>query len=173
VDGFFDGLERSIESRNWHATLVMALTLPDICVKASDPSQKTSGRRYAEWFETYVGPTYTRFVGAPQYREEIKFLSGRDCYALRCALLHEGSSDTSGQSIREALDSFQFSTPGVNGNSNHRNRVDGKLYLMVDEFAADILAGARAWWSSLSPAEQNAAQERQLTFISTDGAVNI
>jgi hypothetical protein len=173
MDGFFEGLERSIESRNWHATLVMALTLPDICVKASDPSRNTSGRRYAEWFETYVGPAYTRFVGASSYREEIKFLSGRDCYALRCALLHEGSSNVSGQSIREALDSFQFSTPGVNGNSNHMNRVAGKLYLMIDEFAADILAGARAWWSSLSEDEQRAAQERQIAFMSTDGDINI
>jgi hypothetical protein len=44
---------------------------------------------------------------------------------------------------------------------------------MIDEFAADVLAGARAWWSSLSPAEQRAAQERQITFMDTDGGVSI
>ncbi|MGW1669015.1 hypothetical protein [Streptomyces sp. NPDC002324] len=173
MDGFFEGLERSVESRNWHATLVMALTLPDICVKASDPSKKTNAKRYAAWFDAHVGPSYTLTVGAQEYRQETNFLSGNDCYALRCALLHEGGSDTSGQHARDVLDYFQFSTPGADGNVNHMNQVGGKLYLMVDIFAMDMLAGARAWWASLTPTDQAAVKARQLTLVTTDGGITI
>ncbi|MEU5281126.1 hypothetical protein AB0G87_32500 [Streptomyces asoensis] len=173
MDGFFGGLEQSLRDRNWHAVLVMSLTLPDICVKASDPSRKTNRTRYAAWFEQHVGPSYTRSVGAQQYRQEHKFLSGDDCYALRCALLHEGSTDTSEQRASDVFDSFRFFAPGADGNVNHMNQDGGKLYLMVDVFAKDMLAGARAWWDSLTPAEQTAAKARQLTVTTTDGGMAI
>lgn len=41
------------------------------------------------------------------YKTKI-FFGGSDCYALRCALLHEGSTNTERQRAREALEDFQF-----------------------------------------------------------------
>ncbi|WP_309049071.1 hypothetical protein [Streptomyces sp.] len=171
MEGFFDGLEKAIDERNWHATLVMALTLPDICVKGSDLGSRTSRSRYAAWFETYVAPAYTRYVGATDHGEEIRFLSGRDCYALRCSVLHEGSDDTTAHEVREALDRFHFCTPGTRGNNVHMNMSDRALNLMVDVFARDVLAGARAWWASLPDAEKTAVRAHQITFHDTDGDI--
>ena len=39
-------------------------------------------------------------------------LSGSDCYALRCALSHQGSDDISTQRARDALNKFQFVASG-------------------------------------------------------------
>ncbi|MFJ4711275.1 hypothetical protein [Streptomyces sp. NPDC088785] len=171
MEGFFNGLEQAVKGSNWHAALVMALTLPDICVKVSDPERKTSRSRYAAWFEVYVAPTYTRYVGASTDREEVKFLSGKDCYALRCALLHEGSDKTTAHEVRDALDDFHFCTPGRLGNSVHMNKSGRALNLMVDTFALDMLAGARTWWATLPSEEQDAARARQIIMHSTDSDI--
>lgn len=165
MEEFFDGLDCALDEQNWHAALVMALTLPDICDKAVTPDE-SSGRRYRTWFDHYVGPSYRRRVGVAQ--EEVTFLSGRDCYALRCALLHEGSTDTSMQRAREALSRFHFCTPGQFNNSMHCNQINDALVLMVDEFAKDILDAARAWWASITPGERRVADEKMIMLHDTD-----
>ncbi|MFD7500628.1 hypothetical protein [Streptomyces sp. NPDC059850] len=170
MEGFFDGLEQAVRKRNWHAALVLALTLPDICTKASDPDRTGTRRPYVAWFETFVAPAYTRYAGSPGHREEIKYLSGADCYGLRCALLHEGSDDTT-RSARDALDEFYFCTPGDLGNTVHMNKSGRALNLMVDQFALDMLDGARRWWATLSPEQQAGARAGQITLHSTDGDI--
>ncbi|WPO69925.1 hypothetical protein [Streptomyces sp. KN37] len=166
MEGFFDGLEQAVHDRNWHAALVLSLTLPDICGKVEHPGEK-SGARYSMWFDAYVGAAYKSYYGPS--REEYVHLSGRDCYALRCSLLHEGGTDISRQSIRQALETFHFFTPGERGNVVHKNSVNERLYLMVDVFAGDVLAGARTWWASKGLEVQQAAQAKLLTLQSTDG----
>lgn len=163
MEGFFEGLERAIRDRNWHAALVMALTLPDICAKTVVPAGG-SQRRYADWFDKHLKDKYTG--GAGEHRHA--FLTGSDCYALRCALLHEGSADITEQRAQEALERFNFITPGERGNSWHNNKRDGTLVLMVDEFAADFLAGARSWWASLNEEQREEARQRHLKLIDAD-----
>lgn len=166
MDGFLDGLDRSLQERNWHAALVMSLTLPDLCAKASNPARKTNGAKYAAWFDEFVGPKYKRPVGAD--RRLHVFLSGNDCYALRCALLHEGSAEVTTQKARETLERFHFCVPGERNISWHRNQKDGALILMVDEFAADVLEAARSWWASLRPDLRDTARKNQLTLLDAD-----
>ncbi|MEU5097613.1 hypothetical protein [Streptomyces sp. NPDC020996] len=165
MEGFFDGLEQAIRERNWHAVLVMALTLPDICAKIVMPAER-SGRRYAAWFDQHVKPKYTFQIGVGA--QERVFLSGTDCYALRCVLLHEGSTDTARQPASDALDRFHFCVPGQFNLRLHCNQIGRALILMVDEFAVDVLNAARAWWSSLDSAEREATAGRLLAIRSTD-----
>ncbi|MGA4838294.1 hypothetical protein [Streptomyces sp. G45] len=165
MEGFFGGLGDALDEQNWHAALVMALTLPDICGKADAPGGR-SGQRYAAWFDRHVGSRYKHRIGAG--REEVIFLSGNDCYALRCALLHEGSTDTSTHSAREALSRFHFCTPGQFNNGLHCIQINDALVLMVDEFARDVLDAARAWWASLTPGARQAAADRSIALHDTD-----
>ena len=74
-----DSISKAIENENWYAALFNTMTLPDICVSLEHG--KTTGNQYAAWFDENL----------PQYN---KILSGSDCYALRCALLHEGKDNT-------------------------------------------------------------------------------
>ncbi|MFI1956133.1 hypothetical protein ACH437_30565 [Streptomyces xinghaiensis] len=167
MDGFINGLDRSLQEENWYAALAMSLTLPDICVKASDLSKRTTGPKYAVWFDENVGHKYRRPVGAD--RQIHVFLSGNDCYALRCAFLHAGSADISAERIRETLGRFYFCMPGRLNNRWHLNQRNDALILMVDEFAADVLEAARLWWERLEPARRDAARRTHLVLQDTDG----
>lgn len=94
MNHFFNALETSIQTENWYSVLFISLSLPDICGKIDNPSS-TSKQRTIEWFDKYLKPFYTRKIGPSQ--TEYTFLSGTDFYALRCAYLHEGSDDITGQ----------------------------------------------------------------------------
>ncbi len=77
MERIIKSIEKSVENKNWYSALVLALTLPDICGKFEDKG-KSSSKRYSEWFDKYLGEEYDGY------------LSGNDCYALRCSFLHEG-----------------------------------------------------------------------------------
>jgi len=130
----------AVGGSNWYAALSLALTLPDICGGLESP-KKTSRARYVEWCNSYLVPRYTLRVGADG-RERV-FLHGKDCYALRCAVLHEGS-DIVGHSASEALDSFLLVAPR-DGWTVHCNQSGTKLLLQVDLFCEDICKGVDEW----------------------------
>ena len=108
----------AILEHNWTAALVLAMAIPDICSSIDATNGKTDGRKYAAWWNQWVGPIY-RYGGAD-------FLSGDDVYALRCSMLHNGTVDITSQRARDTLDSFQFNPPPPNGSSAHCNLVDSK-----------------------------------------------
>lgn len=64
---------------------------------------------------------------------DTSFLNGGDCYALRCAVLHEGSDDIVEQRAREALERFEFYEPAP-GLRMHCNQIGVRLQLQVDLF---------------------------------------
>ena len=138
-----DAVELSLRSSNWYAGLIVALSLPDIAGWVDNPTQG-SKERYSFWFENFVSPVYTHQVGGSIH----KFLSGDDCYALRCSLLHEGRVEIFHQRARDVLDRFQFVAPRP-GRTVHCNQVNTKLQLQVDIFCRDICKGIATWFSSI------------------------
>jgi hypothetical protein len=162
MEQFTDAIERSLQTSNWYAALLVALALPDIAGWVDDPTA-TSRARYAAWVEQFVSPDYTREVGPARTRH--KFLSGDDCYALRCSVLHEGRDETSHQWASDALDRFQFVAP-LKGWTIHCNQADTKLQLQVDIFCRDICRGVQNWLLSIPVADQDRRDRlAQLVFI--------
>src|SRR5260221_10862247 len=101
-------VRNAIAQGNWYAALSLALALPDICGFLESPNDG-SQRRYVAWCNQFLSPRYTHAIGPN--RDQHVFLSGQDCYALRCAFLHEGSDDVTRQRARQALESFVFVEP--------------------------------------------------------------
>jgi hypothetical protein len=121
-----DAVRRSVREQNWYAALAGALTLPDIAARLDG---RNGGRsRYISWFNDYLGPTYTQPIGPQPGRTHV-YLSGDDCYALRCAYLHEGEFDVTSHKVHDALDRFQFLAPNPQGNVRHMVQVDRVLQL--------------------------------------------
>ena len=135
-----------VAERNWYAALGLALTLPDICGRLESPGVGSQAR-YVSWCNTYLVPRYTRPLGPD--RTPHVFLHGADCYALRCAVLHEGADDIVTQRARVALDAFLFVAPRT-GWTVHCNQSDAKLQLQVDIFCEDICAGVDAWLTGVA-----------------------
>jgi hypothetical protein len=131
----------AVSSQNWYSALTLALTFPDICGYLENPSQGSTARAVA-WFNANMAPRYTRTMPGKFMHT---FLSGEDCYALRCAFLHEGSMDISTQRIQQALDAFLFITPPPFGIISHMNQSGSRLLLQVDIFAEELCVGVELW----------------------------
>ena len=164
---FTDSIRLAVQAKNWYGALTGALSLPDVCGKLESPDVG-SQQRYSAWFERWVQPKYTHQLGGRLGQQHI-FLSGRDCYALRCSYLHEGGGQIEHQRAREALVSFHFITPPGNGSVIHMNQFNNTLQLQVDIFSNDIASAADQWSESVAGNEPIQARIKELIVIH-DGA---
>ena len=53
IERIIKEINLSLENECYLSALGMALTLPDICGKAEYPNEKSTTKRYIEWFNTY------------------------------------------------------------------------------------------------------------------------
>jgi len=146
MKNFVEAVEKAIEAKNFYGALFIALTLPDICGKIEFPKMPSS-KRYIKWFDKYMSDKYSS--------EGTIFLSGEDCYALRCSFLHEGKDDITEQKARGILEEFMFMTEGPHCNLSQNNYVNGKrtktfLQLRVDRFCSDICVAVKQWLKDVS-----------------------
>ena len=141
MNHFIESVEASLSENNWYGALILALTLPDICGKLDPNGSGGSRARFSHWFNMYVASKYT--VSRRNEPDEV-MLNGNDCYALRCALLHEGSDVTAGQHASDAITRFQFVAP-IKGAMIHNNMFNSKLQLQIDIFCNDICQAVRQW----------------------------
>jgi hypothetical protein len=134
MDNIINSVKNSIEQQNWYSALFVALTLPDICTALEHG--KTTGARYSQWFESNLS----------QYNG---FLSGNDCYALRCSLLHQGKDDISSQRMQDVLEQYVFLTSGSHCNLFKDCEFNGIkksfLQLNVATFCNDICIAVETW----------------------------
>lgn len=146
INNLSQSVRVAIQNKNWYVALAVALTLPDICGRLVDPNQG-SARRYIAWFDAWLRDRYTRKIG-PAKKDHV-FLSGTDCYALRCSFLHQGEFDISGQRAQAVLDEFSFLVTPENW-TIHLNQSDNKLQLQVDVFCLDICDAVDDWVKSVA-----------------------
>jgi len=131
---FINSIRSAIVEENFYAALFVSLTLPDICVALEHG--KTSGQKYADWFENNLS----------QYKG---YLSGNDCYSLRCALLHQGTDDITDQKMQKILEHYVFLTEGSHCNLIKDCIFNGIkvsfLQLNVQMFCKDICVAVEKW----------------------------
>ncbi|WP_080374731.1 hypothetical protein [Pseudomonas syringae] len=165
MERFTNSLRSSVDNQNWYVALSSALTLPDVCGRLVEPNEKSSERRYSNWFTAWMEPAYTYdLLGRPGH----VFLTGGDCYALRCSYLHEGGADISAQRARKALDSFHFISPPTNGFIIHCNEMHGVLQLQVDIFCRQVADAVDRWATSVGSDEVIQERMKSLLTIHTN-----
>jgi hypothetical protein len=127
----------------FYAALLSALSLPDICAAMDTGDGRAHGPEYMRWFDRWVSPRYT-------VQGSIT-LSGRECYELRCSMLHQGRGRDPGNSYGY----FAF-VPGTNMHniSLRKITVNGTLMpdvilLSIPRFCGDVVDGAEAWLDSV------------------------
>lgn len=140
MERFTTAIREAIANQNWYAALYLSLSLPDICARLEAKNGKTNRDKFIAWFDKYLADRYQHQIGANLGLHV--FLSGKDCYALRCAMLHEGGSDITTQQCREALDRFHF-TVSVGA---HCNQINNILQLDVFTFCNDVCQSVESWY---------------------------
>ena len=154
----------ALKNDNQYAALIVALIIPDIC--AALENGETTGSKYASWFENNL----------PEYKG---YLSGKDCYALRCAILHQGKDDVSGQRIKEVLDYVIFMEPqvpvhlilGKNVVLNDQLK-KSFLQLNVSMFIVDICKAAEKWLKTASGNKEIQRRLRETIEIHKEGYIH-
>jgi len=140
MNNFIKAIKQSLSNKNYYSALFISLSVPDICGKLEDPERKV-GDRYIKWFEKYMS----------DYKG---FLSGQDCYNLRCSLFHEGSDRLDNAKIKDTLEHFIFLNDGPHLNLFEGNIINGKketfLQLNVEKFCKDISNGLEVWTSDMN-----------------------
>ena len=88
-----------LESGNYRAALVLALTIPDICGLVEHPEcRKKSKKRYVAWFNDHILVNYVKKF-TPEGGVSESYFDGDMCYSLRCKFLHEGNNHIDVNSI--------------------------------------------------------------------------
>ena len=148
---FVDSIETSLKDKNYHAALFVALSLPDICGKIDELGEQSKAR-FVQWYDTYVKKYYCKEDGTCT-------LSGSDCYALRCAFLHEGGDDVGGLRSQDVVEKFEFVviTPVI---TYHNVASDGgaKLQLNVVDFCKDVVRACNEWLDVIKGANDKQQQ---------------
>lgn len=89
VQRLVDDIRTALDNDLFFAALSTALTLPDICGKAEYPTERSTKKRYIDWYDNEIG----RYEKNPHQfsKEEMPYLSGNVIYSLRGSLLHAGN----------------------------------------------------------------------------------
>ena len=90
-------------------------------------------------------------------------LSGRDCYALRCAITHQGSDQTDRQAAADVLRRFEFVASSIDAINFHNNLSGDQLQLDVTKFCNEICEAVIAWEAQTSAIRGSKSREVKTT----------
>jgi hypothetical protein len=156
-----NAITAAVAQENWYGALSLSLALPDICGWLENPNAGSQDC-YVAWFDQYLAAKYTGALPQPLGRHV--FLSGKDCYALRCAFLHEGGEEILRQHAREALDRFQF-TVAQGSNIVHCHQYRARLQLQVDIFCREFVQAGERWLREVGARQEVQARMPSLLRI--------
>lgn len=99
-------IRKALENELYFVALSSALTLPDICGKATYPTEQSSRKRYILWYDEEIG----KYEKNLEDKDDMPYLSGEVIYSLRCSLLHEGNPNMKNDSLRtnQPIDHFSL-----------------------------------------------------------------
>ncbi len=129
MQNLLDQIQKGLEADLYYLSLFTALAIPDICGAIDSKNGKADSSKYRKWFDEYVAPKYKGF------------LTGEDCYAFRCSLLHQGSS----QHPKSSYSRILFVEPTATTNVCHNNILYDALNIDIRIFCNDIIEGVRKW----------------------------
>jgi len=135
---FQTSIFRALENEAWHSALALALCIPDICIGLEG---KRGKHAYINWFETYMPEKY--------HSAEVDRLSGENCYALRCAYLHDGKERIDGESARDkVIDEIQIVADTNEKDRTQNHLIHSNRFLQVELhcFCKDISNALASWW---------------------------
>lgn len=92
-----EDMNKALDHDCYFSALSLALTLPDICGRAKYPTERSTKKRYIDWYDEYIG----RYMQYPGEEGQMPYLSGEVVYQLRCSFLHQGTPNIDSSKIEE------------------------------------------------------------------------
>lgn len=126
-------IQAALEANLYYVGLMVTLTVPDICGAIGSDTGVARHWKYVQWFDKYLAARYSSGSG--------QVITGEDCYAFRCSLLHQGTS----QSPKSRYGRVFFVEPRDSRATMHCNVHNDALNIDLRIFCEDIIAGAMQW----------------------------
>lgn len=120
-------IEAALAAKLYYVALGATLTLPDVCAALEAPDGQTSGKRYRAWYEANLQPAFP-------------WLTGDDCYSLRCGVLHQGRFG--GHKMQYARVIFNVS-PAARFNNCV---INDAFFNDAEGFCRRVIEAVRAWY---------------------------
>jgi len=100
LDMIFSDIDAAFQAGLPYMAIAVSLTIPDICAACETNPPWTNEKRYVAWCEAYVAPKINHFTG-------------KDCYRIRCGVLHQGRFGRHGDRYDRVI--FTYANSGVHG----------------------------------------------------------
>jgi hypothetical protein len=143
IEDYFRQVRQAASSSLYFVALGAALVIPDMCSSMESADGQTTGALYENWFDKHVARHYT----AGSYHTPS--FSGKDCYGLRCAFLHQGRLEPHKGGYSRIIFIEPHSGPTL-----HNNVMNDALNIDVPTFALGMVAAAEAWLGDASTTEE-------------------
>ena len=104
LEDIISSINQSLENKNYIAALALALTIPDKCGKIEYPNLGV-GERYAAWYNAWC-----HSPDMDPYETQLPDADGSVIYQLRCAILHDNSTELKYTNLenKNKLDEFEL-----------------------------------------------------------------
>jgi hypothetical protein len=143
VDDLVQQMRLALAAGAYMPSLMVALTIPDICGAVSSDNGRSSGAKYKSWLTEWV-----RLVEHPAIDTSLGPDEAELIYGFRCSLLHQGSAHPHGGGPPIA---FIEPAPGASQLHNLSTVVGDStiFWLSVPAFVEAIAAGVDRWWAAV------------------------
>lgn len=94
-----DDVNKALDAECYYAALSLALTFPDICGKAEYPQEKSTRKRYKDWYDEHIGES-EQYPCEQCKNIPMPYLSEEVVYSLRNSLLHQGTPNIERDNIK-------------------------------------------------------------------------
>ncbi|WP_127599967.1 hypothetical protein [Nitratireductor alexandrii] len=166
---FTESGRMAIKDGNLYCALTLALMIPDICGSMEHPGPGKSQKRYEAWFEKWAEPQFTRLIGPNSARSV--FISAKDCFQLRCSLIHSGSARLDPKKPAN-VDHFLFFDQT---STSHLNSIivgtDKFIQLRADLFCEELFKAAEKWDEAVANDDKIQKEKMNLLTIHSRGFV--
>lgn len=99
IEIYVNNIKRSLKDKCYFSALALALALPDMCGMVEFPEEQSVSKRYIEWFDKYLEPSFKNERG--EDGDGSPWLSGEVVYNLRNTYLHQGLPSINSGKIKE------------------------------------------------------------------------
>lgn len=128
MEELLEQIESAARNGSYLVGLYVALALPDICGALESENGRATGNRYQAWFNKWVSPKYEGT------------LTGKQCYAYRCGILHQGRAKHKDLGYSQII--FLEPNPKL---TLHKTTMNDAYSLDLVTFCNDITASVREW----------------------------
>ncbi len=122
-------LKIALNNKLYVTSINTCLLIPDICSALQSSNGRTNGKKYSNWFNTFV---------SDKYKDTLK---GTDVYKLRCASVHQGKYNEDYQDFEKII----FQPTSSNNIVIHRGLLNNCLVLNIETFVNDLIESYYIW----------------------------